>query len=311
MAGILVYSDKTALALELLSAAAAIAVREGLEIKAVSINNAAQAGELAARGAETYQISALGLLVADTAAVAFCLKQAVDKLGADTVLLSSDRRGKELAGRLAQMLDAGCLTDVKGLEAAGGRTGFVRNALGGATVAVQVLKGPRRVLAVSPGAFSPQEPKAGGSIKELEVETKPSGIKLVETREKAADTVDIASARTLVVVGQGLEDKADLPAAEKLAAVLGGEVACSKPVATDKKWLPEERVIGLSGKICKPDLALILGVSGQVQFTVGIREAKTIVSINSDPNAYMNQMADYVLVADLKDALPDLVRALE
>lgn len=69
-------------------------------------------------------------------------------------------------------------------------------------------------------------------------------------------------------------------------------------------------MIGLSGKTCQPELALILGVSGQVQFTVGIREAKVIVSVNKDENAYMNQMADYVLVTDIKKALPEFLQAL-
>ncbi len=68
--------------------------------------------------------------------------------------------------------------------------------------------------------------------------------------------------------------------------------------------------MGLSGKICKPQLAIILGVSGQVQFTVGIRDAGTIISINNDEKALMNNMADYVMIADLKEVLPDLNKAL-
>ena len=87
-------------------------------------------------------------------------------------------------------------------------------------------------------------------------------------------------------------------------------MACSKPVATDKKWLSEERVIGLSGKQCKPDLAILLGIYGQVQFTVGIRDAKTIVAVNSDENAVINQMADYVLTADLHEVVPELISLL-
>ncbi|MGB4303639.1 MAG: FAD-binding protein, partial [Syntrophomonadaceae bacterium] len=88
------------------------------------------------------------------------------------------------------------------------------------------------------------------------------------------------------------------------------EVACTKPVATDKKWLSEERIIGLSGKKCKPQLALLFGISGQVQFTVGIRDARVIASINTDENASMNQMADYILTADLKEVLAEMNKAL-
>jgi len=81
-------------------------------------------------------------------------------------------------------------------------------------------------------------------------------------------------------------------------------------VASDKKWFDEDRIIGLSGKICKPALALVLGVSGQVQFTVGVRDAQLIVSINKDENAFMNKLADYVLIADLHECLPELARIL-
>jgi electron transfer flavoprotein alpha subunit len=98
--------------------------------------------------------------------------------------------------------------------------------------------------------------------------------------------------------------------AESLAQSLGGVVACSKPLATDKKWLSEDRVIGLSGKLCKPDLALLFGISGQVQFTVGIRDAKTIVAVNTDENATINQMADYILTADMHEIIPELNRLL-
>jgi len=310
MAGILVYSDKNNLAQELLTAAELIAANTGISIKAVSINNEEQAQELAARGAECYKIANAELSHVDTAAIASALDQVAKKLEADIVLLSSNRRGKELAGRLAQKLGAGCLTDVNGLHVAGGSIECVRNALGGATVATQTITSRPKVIAIAPKAFAAAGEKAGGSVNELDVKAEGSGIRLVETRSKAGDTVDIETANVLVAVGQGLENKEDLLLVEDIAKALGGEVACSKPVATDKKWLSEERVIGLSGKLCKPQLAILLGISGQVQFVVGIREAKTIVAINNDENAYILQMADYVMVADIKDVLPKLKRTL-
>jgi electron transfer flavoprotein alpha subunit len=97
---------------------------------------------------------------------------------------------------------------------------------------------------------------------------------------------------------------------QDIAQAIGGEVACSKPVATDKKWLSEERIIGISGKICKPTVAILLGISGQVQFSVGIRDAKTIISVNNDENALICDMSDYVLIADLQEAIPELKNAV-
>lgn len=310
MAGIIVYSNKSNLALELLNAAAGLAEVGGQGIKAVSINNKVQAADLAARGAEVLEVEDPTVNTADTAAIARIVGQVADQVGARIIFLSSDRRGKELAGRLAQIWGAGCLTDVKSMKNENGALLCVRNVLGGATVATQQIVGDRQVIALSPGSFAQAAERVGGTINPIAVDIKASALKLLEVREKTGDSVNIEAADILVVVGQGVEDQQDLPLIQQIAEALGAEVACSKPVASDKKWLGEERIVGLSGKICKPQLAIILGVSGQVQFTVGIREAGTIVSINNDEKAFMNSMADYILTADLKDIIPELAKQL-
>jgi electron transfer flavoprotein alpha subunit len=291
-----------------LTAANRLQTALGLEVKALSINNEAQAQALAGAGAQVYQVSSSELVLADVAAVASVIKQAADKAGANIVLLSSNRRGKELAGRLAQKMEAGCITDVTAMKIEGGSIECQRNALGGATVASQSIATDNKVIAIRPKVF---DPAAGGSgsVVNLEAEVK-AGLKLLEVVSRSGDSVDIEAAEVLVAVGQGLNSQDDLPMIESLAKALGGEVACSKPVATDKKWLSEERIIGLSGKKCKPELAILLGISGQVQFTVGIRDAKIIVSVNSDENASINQMADYILTADLHSVVPELNNSL-
>lgn len=309
MASILVYSDKEKLAPELLTAARLIAKDTGMEVKALVLNNDALGSELAGKGAEVYQVNDPALLLADTAAVASALQQAAEKFDASIVLLSSNRRGKELAGRLAQKLGAGSLTDVSGIQVSGGKVQCTRNALGGATIATQQIETDKAVIAIAARSFEAAAAQDGGKAEALSIESVTPSIKLLEIRSKAGDVVDIQAAEVLVVVGQGVE-KEDLATAENIARALGGEIACSKPVATDKKWLPEDRMIGLSGKKCKPQLALIFGISGQVQFTVGIRDARTIVAVNSDENAYMLQMADYALVADAKQVLTELNKAL-
>lgn len=106
MAGVLIYSDNTNLAMELLTAARLIAEDHNKGIKALSVNNPEQAEELAAKGSDTYRIQNPDLTLTDTAAMASALQQAAEKIDADIVLLSSNRRGKELAGRLAQGLCA-------------------------------------------------------------------------------------------------------------------------------------------------------------------------------------------------------------
>lgn len=309
MAKILIYSAKDTLALELLSAARLIAGETGAEIVALTINDDDQGRILANVGAHVYRVNAPDLVMADVAAVADVIAQGVQQLGAGVVLLSSDRRGKELAGSVAQFIETGCITDISAIQVNNGRIECQRNALGGATVATQYIEGDKQVLAIAPKAF-PAASGEGGSISELQITVKPSGIKVRETKTKDSDSVNIEEAAVIVAAGQGLRSKEDLAMVEALARSLGGVIACSKPVATDKKWLPEDRVIGLSGKQCKPDLALLFGISGQVQFTVGIRDAKTIVAVNTDENATINQMADYILTADMHEVIPELNRLL-
>lgn len=309
MTAILIYSENTTLALELLTAGTIIAGGSIENINAVCINNEEQAHEMAHRGAAVCHIKNETLNIADTAAVASALEQAVKHLGTSVILLASNRRGKELAGRLAQKLKAGCLTDVNKLAVIDGKIQCHRNALGGAVIATQGVETDIQLIALAPHAYEKGLAREGGSQQELTIKPVSSPLKLISRRDKTGDAVDIEAADVLVIVGQGIE-KNSLSLAQSIAQALGGEIACSKPVATDKKWLPEDRIIGLSGKQCRPQLAIILGVSGQVQFTVGIRDASVIVAVNSDENAYMLQMADYAMVADLKNILPALNGAL-
>ncbi len=307
MAGVLIFSENQGLALELLTAANSL---KATAVSACVINNDEQAQALASAGVQVYSVNNNDLLMADVGAIAGTIKQVADKAGADTVLLASNRRGKELAGRLAQAMNAGCLTDVAALSIEGDKILCQRNALGGATVATQYIDAGKKVIAIRPRTFEAAAGTGAGSVEEVAVEMKKAGVTVLEFKSRVGDTVDIEAAEVLVAVGQGLNSQDDLPAVEELAKKLGGEVACSKPVATDKKWLSEERIIGLSGKKCKPQLAMLLGISGQVQFTVGIRDAKTIVAVNSDENASINQMADYIITADLHDVVAEMNKKL-
>lgn len=305
MAAILIYSENTKLGAELVTAARLL----GSEVYGVTINDDEQAHVLAATGINVLKINQDELCLADAGAVGAALKQAADKVDAQIVLLSSNRSGKELAGRIAQTMGAGCLTGVNVMTVNNGAVECTRNALGGATVAVQVIKTDKKIIAISPKSFNAAGTGANGSITELNVEVK-TRVKLLESKVKSLESVDISQAEVLVAVGQGLEEQGHLAQVEVIAKALKAEVGCSKPVATDKKWMSEERVIGISGKICKPELALLLGISGQVQFTAGIRDAKTIIIINNDENAPITNQADYYLIADLSEVLPELKQAL-
>ncbi len=311
MGTILVFSERDEVAYQLLGKAVELGQEMGLGVAAAALGPADPQGYVN-RGAHTVYTSKNDKLqVFEASVYAEALSQVAKQADAAVILIGSTRRGKELAGRLAQKLGAGCITDAGTLEVRDGRLVCTRNALGGATVATQVITTGLQVIAVSPGVGEQVESPETAQVVEVQLVLKPSPVKVVARSDKGQGAVDIEGAEVLVCVGKGFTRQEDLKMAEELAEVLGGLVACTKPLATDEKWLPEERVIGLSGKSGKPNLAICLGISGQVQFTVGIRDAKTIVAVNQDPNAFIWQMADYGIVGDLYEVVPRLTAALK
>ncbi len=312
MASILVFSERTSLAFELLGKAKELGGQMGLEVAAMAFNPADAEAYLRRSASKVFYSDQAELIDFEASVYSQALAQIAQKASASLILLGSTRRGKELAGRLAQKLQAGCLTDVKSLEWKEGKVRCVRNAYGGAAEATQVIATQVQVIALMPRAYeSALEGERKGEIVNLQLELKPSRVIVVKKSGKDPGAVDIQAAEILVCVGKGLARKEDLKMIEELAQAMGGLVACTKPLATDLKWLPESRIVGLSGKIGKPRLAFCLGISGQVQFSVGIREAKTIMAINTDPNAYIFQITDYGLIADLHQAVPQLKAAFK
>jgi electron transfer flavoprotein alpha subunit len=311
MASILVFSERANLAFELLGRAKELGGQMGLDVVAAAFNPADAEAYLTRGASKVFYPDQVELKDFEASVYSQALAQIAQRAGASMILLGSTRRGKELAGRLAQKFQAGCLTDVKSLEWKGGKMICMRNAFGGATEAAQAITTPFQVIALMPRAYEPApEGEKKGEIVSLQLDLKPSRVKVLKKSEKDTGAVDIQGAEILVCVGKGLARQEDLKMIEDLAQALGGLLACTKPLATDLKWLPEDRIVGLSGKIGKPRLALCLGISGQVQFTVGIREAKTIMAINTDPSAYIFQIADYGLIADLHQAVPQLTAAI-
>lgn len=98
--------------------------------------------------------------------------------------------------------------------------------------------------------------------------------------------------------------------AEQLAAAIGAEVGCTRPIAEEEKWMDKARYIGVSGVMAKPELYIGIGISGQVQHMVGVSSARTIIAINSDKNAMIFNQCDYGIVGDLKTVLPALTAKL-
>jgi electron transfer flavoprotein alpha subunit len=146
--------------------------------------------------------------------------------------------------------------------------------------------------------FTPQ-------IDAAQIRTKPG-----EPFRGSEQTVDLGSAQRIVSVGRGIKEADKLPLVQELASALGAELAASRPIC-DNGWLPMERQVGSSGQTVAPKLYLAVGISGAIQHLVGMKGSQCIVAINKDPDAPIFEVADYGIVGDLFEVVPELTEALK
>jgi electron transfer flavoprotein alpha subunit len=208
-------------------------------------------------------------------------------------------------------MGAGCVTDATDIKIRDGQLVIDRYSFGGSTVASIVVKTAQQVISVMPRTFE-LAPKTAtqGKIITFVPEVKAPRVNVIERQEKQGEATPIEEAETLVCIGRGVADRKDLPMIEALAKSLKAEIGCTRPLTHEWSWFPESREVGLSGKKCKPALCLSLGISGQIQHTVGIRTSKIIAVINKDKNAPIFKTADYGIVADLYEVAPLLTQKI-
>jgi electron transfer flavoprotein alpha subunit len=315
MSGILVYSEVEQTALGLLTRGRDLAAGLGKPLIVALLGEGAadRADACFAHGANRAYVGnnpALTVFQASTYAAA--LAQIVAQAEVDMILMGSTRRGRELAPRLAQKLSAGCVTDAIGLSLQDDRLVAERRALGGNTVSAEAIISSHQVIAVMPKLFD-AEPggSSAGEIVEVALELEAPTTKLMERRPKEAGAVNVEEAEVLVCIGRALNEEGDLAMIQNLADTLGGVVGCTRPISHEYYWLLEDQMVGLSGKISSPRLYVGIGISGQIQHTVGILDSKVIVAINKDKNAPIFKIADYGIVGDLYRVVPNLIERLQ
>lgn len=238
------------------------------------------------------------------------LAQTAKDEGADLVILACGTRDRCIAGRLAVMLDAGVITDVGAVEVTPDGLSAKRNVYGGAAEAsIKSGKGVT-VLCMSPALFDETLPAAVGELVDAPARPDNNGISFVSVSPKTEETVDLSAAKRVVGIGRGLNGADNLPAVEAFAAKLGAELGCSRPIAEEDKLLARSRYIGVSGAVIRPDVYFACGISGQVQHTVGVKDAKVIIAVNKDAKAPIMSNCDYGIVGDMNKILPQLTELL-
>jgi len=310
---VLIFSEKDDIAFELL--AKAREVFTGKEVSAALLTSEAsdKTQDYITQGADVvYYAQSADMKDARPELYAVLLHDLVKNNNIETILIGSTRRGKQIAPILAQKLNCGCVTDVIGLKMEEDDLHVDRYALAGNTIATESLSSTPSVVAIMPHAFKPNvKQEAKGVVKELTVPSLTAKSKIVEKREKKGEAVNLEDAKIIVGVGKGFGKPEDLDLAKELAATLNAELGCTRPLAVDFKWLAEDRSIGLSSKKVSPELYIAVGISGQIQHTVGVMNARTIVAINKTEDAPIFEVSDYGIVGDLYKLLPKLTAELK
>jgi len=232
----------------------------------------------------------------------------------DVFFIAATARGKEMAARVAARLGTGLCSGCTGFEFDQEKKllRMERMVFGGAAVQSVICTTRPQMATIPLRTFEPATIQDGrrGTITELP-STPSSAVKVIKRSPKAKEAVNITEARIVVCVGRGMNKKEDVDLARQLAHVVGGEVGCTRPIAEELHWLPDEVYLGISGKKVKPDLYIGLGVSGQIQHVTGIRESKVILAVNRDENAPIFEAADYGIVGDLYQIVPKLIEELK
>jgi len=278
---------------------------------------AALAGELAEKKLDEVLLVEHDLLAAYTPdGFTLALQQAIAQAKPDLVLLPHTYQVRDFAPKLAASLGKGMIGDCVAYRHENGKLTFVRQMFQGKTVADVVFEGaPPWFATFQAGAFRADLVAQGASkapVSPVHVELKAEQIrtKPLEIFREAKQAVDLTQAPILVSVGRGIKAPENIPMAEKLARLLGGELAASRPIC-DEGWLPMDRQIGSSGQTVAPKLYLALGISGAIQHVVGMKGSRTIVAVNKDQNAPIFEVADYGIVGDLFEIVPALIEELE
>lgn len=304
--------DKTAL--ELLGKAAELKAVNGEAVTAILAGHGVEAlaGTLIAHGADR-------VIVAESEALANYsarpYQKAIAALAAkyapSIFIFPATAQGRDLAPRVMCSLGTGLTADAVdlGFDEDGA---FVQTtpAFGGSLLAHIAIPELRpQMVTVRAHVFDAPEPdpsrKGEVIVENVEAEVDPD-YEVLETREKVASDVAIHEAEVLVAVGRGVKQESDLEMFRTLAGLIGGELACSRPLV-DEGWLDHSLQIGQSGTTVKPKFILNVGISGSVQYMVGMQKSGTVATINTYAGAELFDISQYGAVADYAPLIPAII----
>ena len=304
-----------------------IAEHDNTSLKAATLNAVAAAGALggdvdilvAGAGCDAVADAAAQVpgvskvICADNAAYEHQLAENVSllvaELGADydNLLAPSTANGKNIMPRVAALLDVGQISDILAVESA---DTFKRPIYAGNVIATVQSADPKKVITVRTTAFDAVAAEGGNATVEACSAAHDAGVSQFIREEVAeSDRPELTSASVVISGGRGMQNGDNFSLLEGIADKLNAAIGASR-AAVDAGFVPNDYQVGQTGKIVAPDLYIAVGISGAIQHLAGMKDSKVIVAINKDEDAPIFQVADYGLVADLFEALPELEAAI-
>jgi electron transfer flavoprotein alpha subunit len=302
---------------ETLAAAQQLAREQNTTVSAAILGQGIEglAGEAASKALDTVHQVEHDLLRDYTPdAYTAALGQLIAETKPSLVLFPHTYQVRDFLPKLATAHQRVAVTDVVAHRVENGNLVLVRQLFQGKVNAdVRFTTESPNFASVQAGAYRADQVAAGtAQVRKVAPNLDAS---IVRTRPKelfreSQRAVDLGAAEIIVSVGRGIKEAENIPMVEKLAAALGAELAASRPIC-DAGWLPMERQVGSSGQTVSPKMYMAIGISGAIQHLVGMKGSRTVVAINKDPDAPIFEIADYGIVGDLFQVVPELIAALQ
>ena len=236
---------------------------------------------------------------------------AVEKENTKVIIFSFDPLGKSLAPRLSARLEAGLVTGATALPEMDGDSFIVtKNVFSGKAFSRNAIKTDIKIISLMPNSIKTQKGDGTAQVESFTPATPAGKIKVKEMKMDSGDGIPLPEAELVVSAGRGLKGPENWGVVEDLAKALGAATACSRPVA-DMDWRPHHEHVGQTGIAIRPNLYIAAGISGAIQHLAGVNNSKTIVVINTDPEAPFFKAADYGVVGDALEVLPRLTEAVK
>ena len=239
--------------------------------------------------------------------VAATVVAVVKASGFSHVLAAATGYGKNVAPRVAALLDVAQISEIIAVESP---DTFVRPIYAGSAFATVQSKDPVKVITVRATGFDAAAATGGSAPVEKTEPVPDTGLSRVTGQELTkSDRPELTGARIVISGGRGVGSTENFKMLEALAQRLNAALGASR-AAVDAGYVPNDYQVGQTGKIVAPDLYIAVGISGAIQHLAGMKDSKVIVAINKDPDAPIFQVADYGLVGDLFQIIPELTAAL-